>query len=93
VPSQLQNTDEAIKASNEVLDSFLNELTQIKKESIDANLQTLYTRPGPIENKHLLTKGNCLKLVPNLIEHHDFEAVCPEVWRHLYAWYGADWSI
>ena len=30
---------------------------------------------------------------PNLINHHDFEALPPEVWRYVLAWYSADWRI
>jgi hypothetical protein len=32
-------------------------------------------------------------LKPNLIEHFDFEAVSPAVWRYIYSWYSADWCI
>ena len=34
-----------------------------------------------------------MHLKENLIEHFDYEAVTPEVWRHLYSWYSADWCI
>ena len=29
----------------------------------------------------------------NLIEHHNYVALPPELWKHIYAWYSADWSI
>jgi len=32
-------------------------------------------------------------LKPNLMEHHDYEALPVGLWRHLYSWYSADWSI
>lgn len=32
-------------------------------------------------------------LKPNLIEHHDYVALPADIWRHIYAWYSADWSI
>jgi len=28
-----------------------------------------------------------------LIEHYDFEALYPSVWKHLYSWYSADIQI
>ena len=34
-----------------------------------------------------------MHLKDNIIEHFDFEAVSPEVWRHIYSWYSADWCI
>lgn len=36
---------------------------------------SLYTRPGPIQNAPLLQKDNYLKLIPNLMEHYDYEAM------------------
>ena len=28
-----------------------------------------------------------------MIEHHNFVALPTDIWRHIYAWYSADWSI
>ena len=58
-----------------------------------SNTLNLYARPGPVENHHLLQKRNCMLLQPNLIEHHDYVALPADIWRHIYAWYSADWSI
>ena len=29
----------------------------------------------------------------NIMEHFDFEALHPKVWKHLYSWYSADYQI
>ena len=29
----------------------------------------------------------------DLIEHHDFVALPGSIWKRLFAWYSADWSI
>lgn len=34
-----------------------------------------------------------MNLKENLVEHFDFEALTPAVWRYLYSWYSADWCI
>jgi hypothetical protein len=34
-----------------------------------------------------------MHLKENLIEHFDFEAITPSVWKYLYAWYSSDWCI
>lgn len=34
-----------------------------------------------------------MNLKENIVEHFDFEAVSPNVWRFLYSWYSADWCI
>lgn len=34
-----------------------------------------------------------MNLKDNIVEHFDFEAVSPTVWRYLYSWYSADWCI
>lgn len=34
-----------------------------------------------------------MHLKENIIERFDFEVVSPEVWKHLYSWYSADWCI
>ena len=34
-----------------------------------------------------------MNLKDNIIEHFDFEAVSPAVWRLIYSWYSADWCI
>lgn len=58
-----------------------------------SNNLNLYARPGIVENHDLLQKRNCLLLKNNLIEHHNFVALPTEIWKHIYAWYSADWSI
>ena len=58
-----------------------------------SNNLNLYSRPGPVENHDLLQKRNCLHLKNNLIEHHNYVALPPEIWKHIYSWYSADWSI
>ena len=58
-----------------------------------SNNLNLYAKPGPIENYDLLLKRNCLQLKSNLFEHHNYVALPPDIWRHIYAWYSADWSI
>ena len=58
-----------------------------------SNNLNLYSRPGPVENHDLLQKRNCLLLKNNLIEHHNYVALPPDLWKHIYAWYSADWSI
>lgn len=42
-------------------------------------------RPGPISQSNLYSNGQHLR--SNLIEHHDFEVVSLDLWRHLVAWY------
>ncbi len=37
--------------------------------------------------------GESLLLRHPLLEHYDFEAVPPTVWRYLRAWYGCDASV
>jgi DUSP domain len=34
-----------------------------------------------------------MNLKENLVEHFDFEAVSPAVWKYIYSWYSADWCI
>ena len=34
-----------------------------------------------------------MHLKSNIIEHFDFEAVTPSVWRYIYSWYSSDWCI
>ena len=58
-----------------------------------SNNLNLYARPGPVENHDLLQKRNCLLLKNNLIEHHNYVALPPLIWKHIYSWYSADWSI
>jgi len=38
-------------------------------------------------------KGLKQQLKTNLIEHFDFEALIPLVWKHFYSWYSADVQI
>ena len=42
-------------------------------------------RPGPISHSNLYSYGQHLR--SNLIEHHDFEVVPLDLWRHFVAWY------
>jgi hypothetical protein len=53
----------------------------------------LYAKPSAVENASLLIKGNSMCLKPNLMEHHDYVGLPQEVWRHITAWYSADWTI
>ena len=55
--------------------------------------QNMYQRPSMIDNASLLLDNNCMILKPNLIEHHDYEALPQEVWKYILAWYSADWRI
>ena len=59
--------------------------------------QQLYEKPPRIINIELLDqyvpKGQRQRLKPNLIEHFDFESLCPSVWKHFYSWYSADVQI
>ena len=62
---------------------------------IESNdISQLYEKPTRICNIGLLDpnvlKGAKQQLKPNLIEHFDFEALIPEVWKHFYSWYSAD---
>jgi len=34
-----------------------------------------------------------MNLKDNIVEHFDFEAVSPVVWKYIYSWYSADWCI
>jgi hypothetical protein len=34
-----------------------------------------------------------MHLKENIVEHFDYEAITPDVWKHIYSWYSADWSI
>ena len=52
-----------------------------------------YRRPGKIVNRGLVLANMSMYLKPNLVEHHEFEAVSAAVWKHLYSWYTADMSI
>ena len=38
-------------------------------------------------------KGQHQRLRDNLIEHFDYEALYPVVWKHLYSWYSADIQV
>ena len=59
--------------------------------------QQLYEKPLRIMNMRLLdpfiAKGQKQRLKSNLIEHFDFEALYPSVWKHFYSWYSADVQI
>jgi len=41
----------------------------------------------------LLKDGRSMNLKDNLVEHFDFEAVSPGMWKYLYSWYSADWCV
>ena len=67
-------------------------------DSEDSNdVSQLYEKPPRIINIHLLdpfiAKGQKQRLKSNLIEHFDFEALYPSVWKHFYSWYSADVQI
>ena len=56
-----------------------------------------YEKPTRILNDGLLeeqkSKGYPVELCENLIEHFDFEALLPCIWKHFYSWYSADVQI
>ncbi|TNV82814.1 hypothetical protein FGO68_gene5812 [Halteria grandinella] len=69
---------------------------------------SMYDKPGPISNEHLLLdrKAHFIDkskktvfaqphyyLKYDLIEHFDYEVVSQELWTHLQSWYGADYVI
>jgi hypothetical protein len=62
----------------------------------------VYKRPGSITNTDLVREENLkdsqsleydLDLKPNLLEHHDFEAVNKEIFEIFVTWYGCDYEI
>ena len=55
--------------------------------------KNLYARPQIVNNSCLLKDGRSMNLKENIIEHFDFEAVSPNVWKYIYSWYSADWCI
>ncbi len=62
--------------SADPINDFQSELHSLKFQNWqNASVSQLYQRPGQIKNIGLLQKGNCLKLIPNLMEHYDYEAV------------------
>ena len=44
-------------------------------------------------NCDLLLDNQSINLRMNLIENFDFVAVPSIIWKYLYSWYSADWSI
>jgi hypothetical protein len=50
-------------------------------------------KPNTLNFRSLLKDGRSMSLKENIIEHFDFEAVTPGVWRLLYSWYSADWCV
>ena len=40
-----------------------------------------------------MKEGKQTEIKDDLVEHFDFMAVSCEVWKHLYSWYSADWTI
>eukprot|EP00347_Sterkiella_histriomuscorum_P022613 403337823 len=86
---QFPNESARVREAN-----FMNELINLKKITpTSINLPESYEKPGMIINKLLLRDGRSMNLKENIIEHHDFEAVSVNVWRHLYSWYSSDWCI
>ena len=53
------------------------------------DLSALENRPVTISNKAIIDErfDDELTLKEDLIEHHDFEVLLPQVWAHLIAWY------
>lgn len=53
------------------------------------DLSALENRPQSICNKAIIDErfSDELTLKEDLIEHHDFEVLLPQVWAHLIAWY------
>jgi hypothetical protein len=60
---------------------------------MNRSFNSFYQKPGKITNDELLKKGMSIFLKDNLVEHHDFVVVSPEVWKYLQSWYSSDWSI
>lgn len=52
-----------------------------------------YERPCRVNNAGLFDSAHRQRLRANLIEHFDYEALHPIVWKHIYSWYGADIQI
>ncbi len=56
-----------------------------------------YKNPGKILNRNLILDkpitGEIIKLKPDLVEHHDYEAVSSEMWSYLSSWYSFDFAI
>jgi DUSP domain. len=62
----------------------------------------VYANPGKIINKNLLKSdiifdlnnlNSDIELKENLLEHHDYEAVCSKIFEVLSRWYGCDFEI
>ena len=53
------------------------------------DLSLIEHRPPSISNKTIIDErfDDELTLKEDLIEHHDFEVLLPQVWAHLIAWY------
>ena len=52
-----------------------------------------YEKPGPIRNWPLLSRQDTKRLRANIVEHFDFQIVCPQVWRYLFSWYTCDHKV
>jgi hypothetical protein len=69
-------------------------LTQVNFSEDSGEISQLYEKPPRIVNEGLVVKeakkGDRMKLRENLIEHFDYEALHPSVWKHLYSWYSSD---
>ena len=62
-----------------------------KQQSVDTTKPLFDKCPGKISNNNLIDflyfrEGTVLK--EDLIEHHDYEAVIPQVWEYLVSWHG-----
>lgn len=82
------------------LNNFREELQNLKlnkmkhdKPAEFLRSRHLYTRPSIVHNAVLLKDGRSMNLKENIIEHFDFEAVSPSIWKLIYSWYSADWCI
>lgn len=77
-----------------------------KESSSDGKANVLFKphfckRPGPIANRCLIVESINdpsaaefeLDLKPNLLEHHDFEALNKRVFDLLVSWYGCDYEV
>ena len=53
------------------------------------DLSAIENRPPSISNKAIIDDrfDDELTLKEDLIEHHDFEVLLPQVWAHLISWY------
>ena len=73
----------------------MNQLFKNVTNKVNSKLEFKYKKPDTIKNGDLLVEGGekGIVLKDNLNMNYDFVAVSGETWKHLYAWYSADFSI